>query len=142
MISQVRVWLTIGGLTLCAAAGCGKKTGPATIHGDVRFDGAPLAQGSILFEPLDGTLGLPAGGEIKDGHYELTADKRVCLGLNSVKITSQRPSGKMVQDPFGPKGSKREMYVEAVAPRYNAKSTLTQEIKPGDNVRNFDVQSK
>ncbi len=103
------------------------------------LDGQPLAQGSILFVPGEGTSGTATGGDIKDGKYRLFGAKGPAVGWNRVEITAARPSGKMVPDPLGPPGSRREMYVSAVATRFNTDSTLKIEIQPGENRADFDV---
>ena len=124
------------------AGGCGKAGNHASISGDVKLDGKPLDKGSILFAPLPGTAGVVTGGNIVDGHYELGGAKGPAIGWNRVEIQAVRKTGKMVQNPLGPKGQMVEMEAGAVAPRFNGSSTLKFEVKPGDNKADFDVQSK
>lgn len=53
---------------LLFAAGCGG--GRANVEGQVTFDGQPVEQGTIVFEPVDGK-GAAAGGTIQNGKYRL-----------------------------------------------------------------------
>jgi hypothetical protein len=95
-----------------------------------------------LFTPIEGTRGVATGSDIKDGRYRLNSSNGPAVGWNRVEITAVRPSGKMVQDPLGAPGQLREMFVSAVAARFNAESTLKAQIKPGDNTENFDVKAE
>jgi hypothetical protein len=132
----------LGTALLLAVAGCGKHGSHAAISGAVQLDGKPLEKGSILFMPMKGTEGVVTGGEIVDGHYELKGDHGPAIGWNRVEVQAVKRSGKMVQDPMGPKGQQVEMLLGAVAPRFNGSSTLKFEVKPGDNTADFQVESK
>ena len=142
-----KLWRLIGGLGLALAAlglGCGKGGNHASIHGQVTLDGKPLEHGSILFVPIQGAKGVPTGGPITNGSYELLGPGGPAIGVNRVEVQAVRKSGKMVQDPYAPKGQGKfiELEVGAVSPRFNAGSILKAEVKPGDNTANFDVQSE
>ncbi|HTN77354.1 MAG TPA: hypothetical protein VL096_18975 [Pirellulaceae bacterium] len=112
------------------------------IRGKVTLDGQPLEQGAILFLPSPGNSGVATGGPIKGGIYELSGSSGVSVGKYSVQITSMRKSGEKVQAPFGPQGTMVEHEVSAIAPRFNTQSTLTFDVKPGDNTADFAVESK
>ena len=45
----------------------------STVQGSVTFDGQPVGQGSIVFEPSDG-VGPVSGGSIEQGRYRLAGD--------------------------------------------------------------------
>ncbi len=127
---------------LLPTVGCGKPGRQVTVHGEVTLNGAPLERGSILFAPAEGTSGTVTGCDIKDGHYQISGAKAPAIGWNRVEITATRPTGKMVQDPYGPPGRMVEIIANAVAARFNSTSTLKLEIKPEDNTANFEVQSE
>ncbi len=140
---SVRWMLSLAVILLSAAIGCGKAdSNRGSVSGEVKLDDKPLEQGSILFTPVDGTKGTVAGGEIKNGKYQLSGEKGPALGKNSVAIRAVRKTGKMVQKPMAPRGEMTEELAEAVAPRFNSSTTLSFEVKPGANTGNFDVQSK
>jgi hypothetical protein len=120
------------GLYLAAwfLAGCG-SAGPSTceVTGTVTWNGAPLADGDILFEPADGK-GVPGAGKIAGGQFRL----RTTPGKKKVQIHATRDTGKIdpvmqspVREPFIPE-------------RYNARTTLTRDITAGgDNHFVFDL---
>ena len=87
---------------------------------------------------------MPAGGPITNGTYGLSGLDGPAIGVNRVEVQAVRKSGKMVQNPYAPKGQGQliEMETGAVAPRFNVSSTLKAEVKPGDNTANFEVQSE
>jgi hypothetical protein len=60
-------WLTALFL-IGSTAGCGGK--PCHIHGEVTYDGQPVAEGFITFIPADGK-GETAGGPISAGRYDV-----------------------------------------------------------------------
>ncbi len=131
-------------ILICAAAisGCGPSGNHASIHGNVKLDGEPLASGSIRFVPAQGTPGGVTGGDIKDGRYEIGAAKGPAIGTNRVEIHAMRATGKRMSNPMLPPGQTAEVFESAVAPRFNAQSTLEAVVKPGDNSADFEVESK
>jgi hypothetical protein len=136
--------------TLCLAlvlflvvSGCGKmNANRSAIRGEVKLNGQLLEQGSILFSPIEGTSGTVTGGRIEQGRYQLSAANGPAIGTNRVEIRVPRTTGKMVPRGLGATGKMVEEQIEAVAPQFNTASTLRIEIKPGDNVGNFEVTSK
>jgi hypothetical protein len=125
------------------AVGCDSHaTDRGVVRGEVTLDGQLLEQGSIVFTPIDGTKGIVAGGNIKNGQYQLSEDKGPAVGRNHVAIRAVRKSGKMIQKPMSPQGKMIEEVVEAIPPRFNSATTLKVEIKPEANTLNFEVQSK
>lgn len=132
-----------GCLVLVAiCVGCSKQpTDRGSVQGEVKLDGKPLEQGSILFTPVDGTKGTVTGGEIKNGRYQRSAKDGPAIGKNLVQIRAVRKTGKMVQKPMAKQGELVEEYGEAVAPEFNTASTLKVDIKPGENTADFDVTS-
>ena len=147
-MASSKPWRSIGAICLALTAlgpGCGKVGGNhASIRGEVKLDGKPLEHGSILFVPIDGTKGAPAGGPILNGAYALTGQDGPAIGDNRVEVQAVRKTGKMVRNPYAPKGQGKliELEVGAIAPRFNAGSILKAEVKSGDNTVNFDVQSE
>jgi hypothetical protein len=123
--------------------GCRKSdANRAPIRGEVKLDGQPLEKGSILFVPMDGVKGIVAGGPIENGRYQISSGKGAAVGWNRVEIRSPRNTGKTIQQPYGPGTSSTVEIVQMVAPRFNTKSTLKVEVKPGENTADFDVVSK
>jgi hypothetical protein len=116
---------------VCLVAGCGKGN-RATVKGDVTVGGKPADDGSISFTPADGQ-GPSAGGQIKDGKYQLTIEG--LSGAKKVEITVFQKTGKRIAaGPPQPKG----MMVDEVKP-FTSKETC--EITAGQvNQRDFELK--
>jgi hypothetical protein len=119
--------------------GCGGNTGPAmgTVHGRVTLDGSPLGNAMVVFTPEHGR---PANSMTNEnGEYSLVysqSAKGAAVGQYTVQITTGREEGYA-------EGVKVSDAVKEVVPdKYNSKSELKVEVKAGDNVHNFDLQSK
>jgi hypothetical protein len=129
-------------LVLLLLSGCGSGGADrGAVSGTVKIDGKLLEQGSILFTPIEGTHGSVAGGKIENGRFQFSAKTGPALGRNRVEIRAMRKTGKMVPKAFGRPGEMVPEQVEAIPPRFNAKSELKVEIKPGDNTADFEVSS-
>jgi hypothetical protein len=127
-------------LLLCA--GCGSRhENLATISGEVKLDGQPLERGMIKFLPMEGVAGSITSGEIVQGRYKIAARSGPAIGRNRVEIHGSRKTGRTLQAAF-PRNGTIEETVEAVAPQYNSQSTLKFEVKPGENVADFEVTAK
>jgi hypothetical protein len=123
-------------------AGCdGGGARRGAISGAVNLDGKPLAQGSILFTPIEGVRGTVAGGPIENGRYQLSAAAGPAIGGNRVEIRAMRNTGKMMPKPFAPPGQMIPQQEETIPPKFNSESTLKVEVKPGDNTADFEVTS-
>jgi len=127
-------------LSCCLLFGLGcspAATGPAEypVTGTVTLDGAPIAEGRILFRKIgDGDRGF--GAEIKDGKYSLNSE----AGKVKIEITAARPVPGKFHSPNGTP----EPVMEAIVPaKYNSKTTLEAEVKPSsDNTIPFELTSK
>jgi hypothetical protein len=123
--------------------GCGSNVW-RPVSGTVKFDGEPVAEGSISFEPADGK-GPSAGGSIQDGEYLVA---RLMSGRKIVRIVGVRKTGKKVQRPMtgpgGPSGGATIDEVESYIPAiYNTQSTLTCEVVgDGQNRIDFDLKPR
>lgn len=131
-IDMMRRVLVIG--ALAAVVGCAPQQGPQkyAVEGTVLLDGAPLAQGHIVFMPVERSAA-PDAGMIEDGRFAFEASP----GRKRVEITAMRDSGEidpqMGQQP-------REQFV---ADRFNVESELTAEVSSGGpNRYQFDVTAK
>ncbi len=120
-----------GLLCLVPLVGCAKSDRPPLggVHGTVTLDGQPLAGAIVTFEPLEAGRGSIAMTDAQ-GRYELIYirnDKGAKVGAHRVQITtSNANAGKP----------------ELVPPKYNVQTTLSADVKPGDNEINFALTSK
>ena len=117
-------------LLLVALAGCGKG-GPqiAPVHGRVTLDGQPLAKADVRFQP-DGSQRPSSGRTDAEGRYELMYKRGqpgAIVGPHTVRIWV---SPEVVRNP------------PIIAARFDTKSELRREVKPGDNEFDFDVTTE
>jgi hypothetical protein len=139
-------WTRLLVCAICLGAGiiqtgCSSDKSRGAVSGQVKLDGKPIERGSILLSPMEGVKGEPASGEIAAGRYQLSGKAAPAVGWNRVDIHALRKTGRTVPKPLPMHGTMEEE-VEAVAPRFNAESTLKVEIKPGENTADFEVGSK
>ena len=79
----------LAGLLLVALAGCGG--GGLQVRGTVTRGGQPLSAGIIAFEPATdvSTAGAGAVASIRDGRFEVKADKQLRPGRYLVRISPE-----------------------------------------------------
>ncbi|MBA4064402.1 MAG: hypothetical protein C0501_11955 [Isosphaera sp.] len=122
-MTRVARLITLGTLA-SLVAGC--ETQYATVKGRVTLDGRPLKGALVGFYPNQGR---GSHGETDaDGRYELRYTNKkagVPPGPCVVRITTA--------DANTP---------ERLPARYHEKSELAEEVKPGDNVFDFELKSK
>jgi len=123
---------------LAGIPGCGPGD-RASVSGKVTLDGHAVEDGVISF--VGGKGGSDsAWSKIQDGSYAIAAGKGPALGANRVEIRWSRKTGKKL--PAVPPAPASEEVAEAVPERYNTKSELKADIKPGANELNYDLKSK
>lgn len=121
------------------ASGCG---GPqrGEMAGEVTLDGQPIQGGEIRFLP---DLGPPAYAEIIEGRYCTPAAKGPGLGVARVEVRWVRKTGKQVPAmPPAPAGTMIDEKAECIPERFNRRSELRADVRPGKNVCNFELTSK
>ena len=124
-------------LTTCL--GCGSKT--KTLTGKITFDGNPLDQGQITFEPKG--LGKMSVAQIVEGTYTLPDKFGLVPGDYVVRITSERPTGAKVKPAsYSQDQTPMDVYQQFLPAKYNTKSTLSVNVSPdGENVHDFALTS-
>lgn len=119
-------------LISCAAwcAGCGSG-GPdrVAIGGKVAFDGQPIKQGKIVFEPRDG--GKMSMGEIDDGSYMIPRDRGPTEGAYIVRITATRPTGKKLKAAvYADDQTPVDVFEQFIPAKFNQFSSLAVNVEP------------
>lgn len=121
-------WCSLG-LWLLMAGACAPDTKlqTAVVKGTVTLDGKPLQEGVIVFTK-EGEI--PRELPIVQGRFEGT----VYVGTNHVqfaayRVARQRPN-------LGP-GSENVSRENILPDKYNQKSTMAREVKPGENQFDF-----
>lgn len=108
--------------------GCGSdRPDIGYVTGVVTFEGKPLANAEVTFEPRGKRFSF--GKTDEEGRYEMTYirdEKGVAVGECVVRIT--------LDDPNSPR--------QFIPLKYNANSELTAEVKPGKNEFDFDLKSR
>jgi hypothetical protein len=116
--------------------GCSNGPPTGTVTGEVTFEGKPIEDGGIRFEPLDGQ-GQTAGAPIKDGKFEATG---VPATKMKVIITGNRKTGKKIKAYDTPESPVSDEIVELLPPRYNFSSEITLEVKRGSQSVKYDLK--
>lgn len=129
-------------LVLVSMTGCGQNGPPlGQVRGRVTLDGEPLVEAEIVFQPQKGR---PATARTNaKGEYALTytVDRAgALLGPHGVRITTFEPG----YDGETPQGERKTIpeRPERVPAKYNRKSELHADVKPGPNVFDFELRSK
>ena len=128
--STARALLYLSALSFpLIALGCGDSDRPelGTVTGNVTMGGKPLSGVIIVFKP---EVGRPATATTDEaGHYELTYS----YGVEGSKVG---PNTISFEWPLGEAGA-------PIPAKYApGRSSLTKEVQPGDNVFDFDLDSK
>lgn len=130
------VWQAgLAGLWLLAS--CSSSPPRGIIHGEVTFDGQPVEDGTILFEPESGQ-GQTAGGPIKDGKFTAEAP----VGKMRVRIHGNKKTGRRYKVYDTPESPLVDEVVELLPPKFNVNSELTLEVKPGEQQVPFHLKSR
>src|SRR5260370_41190549 len=115
--------------------GCGAPS-RAGVQGNVTLDGAPVDGGKIMFIAA-GAMG-NAHADIKEGKYELAAGQGHSLGTYRIEIYWYKKTGKKVVGSDPP--NLVEEKIQLIPEKYNTKSSVKEEIKPGMNIFNYDLK--
>jgi hypothetical protein len=130
----VVVTLLIFGISILI--GCAGKGAPATLSGEVRFQGQPVEKGSIRLDPMAGE-GEPAAVPITNGRYEFGPGSGLVSGRYRVSIMGHRVVGTRVDPETGQTIQETEQYIPD---QYNTRTTLEITLSPGQNTQDFDLK--
>lgn len=143
--AQILVCVVVLCAGLCGCGGGGSDDlSMGQVTGTVRLDGQPLPGVAVLFAPETtgdkANSGGPSTGVTdKDGKYKLEySDTKsgAVVGKHTVRLTTGRRAGE------DETGKRTPPVPEKLPAKYNLQSTLTQEVKPGENTFDFDLKSK
>ena len=134
--AQRHVLFSIGCLGILFL-GCVKKDARFEIHGRVTYESDSIAEGKILFLPVDESRP-QAIAQIVDGEYKTDASGGVFPGEYKVQVFGYRGTGK-VQD-LGPLHGEQEQQVQYVPAKYNDLTELTAQMSSDKSEYNFDLQ--
>ena len=117
---------------LVALAGCGGGDGKGEVTGTITFEGKPVEKGAITFRSADGKGGVE-GGFIVNGKYTVKAP----LGPNKVEINGTKVIGK--KRLYADKPDTMDLTDELLPKKYNEKTELTFDVKPGAQEKDFTL---
>ena len=138
--SAISFQLLLAALAAGVFSGCGPgglKQNEVT--GTVIFQGKPLEEGLIEFEPMDGQ-GSKSGAGIKNGIYLIPKEKGLFPGRYRVSIIGgdRMPSAGNAEPFTPPRGFVPGK--ERIPPKYNVKSELVREVTTdGPNQCDFNI---
>ncbi len=144
-------------LSLLVTGGCGNEGGDdlprEPISGTVTYEGKPLANGTIQFQPASQAEGMAAGGMIVNGRFEVPRKEGPVPGKYKVQIDSidETVTVPAPESPASPDGDvmpgelkippRKMMKKRLIPPRYNSQTGLSAEVKAGGpNVYPFDLK--
>lgn len=128
--------ITTAMLTTSMLSGCGKSQ-PATLTGIVKFDGRPVAKGSVRLSPEDGTPGPGGLSPIEDGHYEISATDGLKAGKYLFMVYGFKETGRTIK--VDEAAAPRPEEIQYIPRRYNDDSKESILLQPGDNTKNLDL---
>jgi len=122
-------------LLVALILGCDSGPELGTVRGTVTLDDKPLPKARVVFQPVES--GPSSHAETDDaGHYELQFEKDkpgAVLGEHNVTVETFRvaydESGEPVEVP------------ETVPAKYNAETTLTRTVNPGEQTIDLKLSS-
>ena len=119
--------------------GCGAGKEKIAISGSVTFDGEPVANGEIEFQP-NKPGERPAMGTIVGGKYRISERFGAKPGKYSVSIIARREAKLQGQgNPYATDAVATQQYIP---PQYNVSTTLQVDISAATAVHDFELVSK
>lgn len=135
MTMHCRAKFSLSLVAVFALAGCGGDgTGP--VDGTVTFDGQPVANGSITL--IGEGNNIREGAVIKDGAFKT----QLPPGKYKLELYGQKVVGKRKQKGMSGEIEELDITEELFSEQFNTKSTLTEEVKSGQNTLKLDLKSK
>ena len=121
---------------LLVLAGCSSNNRVA-VSGDVTLDGKPLDGGAISFRPAPGNASSSSGGQIRQGRFQLTADRGLAPGKYLVTVQAFQPTGRTIKD-----GQSGQMVPEQAEVKYREVGKLEAVVAAsGTNQFQFQLTS-
>jgi hypothetical protein len=121
------------------ALGCSGGSKFGDVRGEVTFDGKPLEEGVVRFVPVDGQTGT-ASALIEGGKFR----EKVPVGTHRVEISAPKlprgmRSAKEMKRGTVDEGAALE---ELIPERYNSRTELKADVRPGANDVRFDLHKR
>jgi hypothetical protein len=137
--------LTVGVTSLAGCGSAGDQPELGQVTGTITLDGQPLKGIAVVFYPDNGR---PARGSTNaEGKYELRYirdTKGTKIGHNRVEVAPNEEGEDDFPDAQGEEATvkpKAKGGKPQIPARYNSKSELEADVKPGENVFDFKLES-
>lgn len=143
--------ITSGFLLVGTLLGCGSDLPEiGEVTGTVTLDGKPVKDAKVIYSSDHARTSY--GKTDDEGKYELTYIRNIkgaAIGSHTVSITTGGEEDEDEEQPNeekegntgnGPDGGDTKMKAETIPAKYNSKTTLTAEVKPGDNTIDFTLK--
>ncbi|AWM37236.1 hypothetical protein GobsT_48200 [Gemmata obscuriglobus] len=140
--------LLLGLPALVGCSGNSKTAGKVSVSGSVSVKGVPLADGVVLFEPLE-KQNTSASAVLVGSNFSISAANGLQPGMYLVRVSTSGEENKPVDPnaPLTPSGSnlpgsnKSETKKPTIPPEWGGKSKQQVEIKAdGPNKFDFDIK--
>ena len=134
---QLALLLTV----LMLLVGCDSGSDRLQVSGTASYAGEPIGSGQLELFPTDGTSGSATGSLIRDGQWEIAADKGPLVdGTYLVRITGMKGTGRMLRE-----RDHKELYeqmVNYIPSKHNNESTYKKTFtrESSKNEINFDLE--
>src|SRR5262245_46426761 len=120
---------------LLTGFGCGSVS-EGIVQGPVTLDGVPVATGAVTFVPMDGETAT-AGAMIKDGKFTATVPVgRKKVVLSAPKVVGQKKLYPTADSPV------MDVTEEKLPARYNTRTELELDVKPGVNPVAYELKAE
>lgn len=143
--------ILVAALLASTILGCGQR-GPkmGSIKGKVTLDGKPIAQAVVTFMPEEGGPA-SSGMTADDGTYRVACPlgEGAVVGKHRVSVRSQPPIPAMAgqvpdeddpnYNPAWDASARAPAFVERIPARYNTKTELVRDVKPGENIIDLEL---
>lgn len=137
-------WFFLFYMLCLTIVGCGDAPSDqpdlGTVTGKITMNGKPLSDVMVVFSPESGRSSM--GLTDAEGNYELeyvgdTMGAKV--GQHKISITTAQ-NDSSEEESGGEEGGTPAK--ETIPPAYNTQTTLTEEVKPGENIINFTLTTE
>ncbi|MBI5761829.1 MAG: hypothetical protein HZA46_25240 [Planctomycetales bacterium] len=128
---------------LFVLSGCGSAGKPCAVTGTVKYGGVPVESGSLRLDPIDKTPGDIGKSLITKGEFKIPREAGMKAGKFQVQIYATRETEYMIEPAEKPAGQAVgpvRQTIQYIPSKYNTKTTMTVELKPDDNTRDFNLE--
>ncbi len=130
-----RGWFVVA--VALSLVGCGDKSNRLPLAGTVKWQGRPLAKGSILFVPMADHRGPKVGAPIVNGEYQIERDRGAAPGTYRVEVRAD--TGEYPHAPTDRPRPKAPAPQVVIPAEYNRQSKLTAAVSRDQTRFDFNL---